>query len=210
MKRTKEAAKATRDSILMTAMNLIREKGFAATRVEDVCAAAGITKGAYFHHFRSKEEMAEQAAQFFSDYAATLFATADYQRLDDPLDRFLGYLELRESILQGRVPEYTCLLGTMVQEVHQTHPALRAACQTHIWGHADTLVPMIEAALEAHPPRTPIDARELALFTQAVLQGGFVLAKASQSAETAAACVRHLRRYVLGLFGRDDASLTST
>ncbi len=183
----------------MVAMNMIRERGYTATRIDDICEAAGLTKGAFFHYFKSKEQMAKSAAQFFSDFAEGLFANAPFQSIEDPLERFLGYIDLRESILQGEIPSYTCLLGTMVQEVYVTHPALREACETHIWGHAESLVPTIEEALNQRGI-TGVDARELALFTQAVLQGSFILSKASQSADIAKANVRQLRRYVLDLF----------
>lgn len=185
---------------------MIREKGFTATRVDDICAAAGITKGAFFHHFSSKEDMAKQAAQFFSDYAAELFENAPFQQETDPLAKLLGYIDFRTEILQGEPTYYTCLLGTMVQEVHTSHPVIREACQAHMWGHAETLIPIIEQAAAKYPPAAPINARELALFTQAVLQGAFVLAKASQSAETAQASARHLRRYVASIFPNPNQS----
>ncbi len=200
MKR-QDLALETRNRILLAGMTLIRENGFAATRVEDLCQAAGVTKGGFFHHFKSKEEFAQAAARFFAEYADELFASAPYQRIEDPVKRLLGYLDFREAILQGVPSEYTCLLGTMVQEVHQTHPAIRDACFEHIREHAETLVPTIEQALRQQGLEDAVDARELALFTQTVLQGAFVLAKASQSADVAASGVRHLRHYIASLLG---------
>lgn len=198
MKKSEQAIE-TRNRILHVAMDTIRTKGFASTRIDDICQAAGITKGAFFHHFKSKDDMAAAAAQYFSDFAETLFSTADFQKIEDPYLRFLGYIDLREGILQGEAPAYTCLLGTMVQEVHTTHPAIREACHTHIWGHAQTLVPMIQEALDQRQIKD-IDAQELALYTQAVLQGAFVLSKASQTPQTAKASVKHLRRYIQTIF----------
>lgn len=191
----------TRNRLLAATMKLIRERGVEATRLDDVCAEANLTKGALFHYFPNKTALVEASASYFATYAETLFASAPYQSEADPLKRFLGYLEFREQILQGTPPEFTCLLGTIVQETHGSCPVLRQVCQAGIWGHAETLVPMIEEAMAAHPPAEPIHAQDLALHTQGVLQGAFVLAKASGSPETAAACVRHLRRYVRMLFG---------
>ncbi len=200
MNKKTAAAQETKNRILLVAMNMIREKGFTATRVDEICAAAGITKGAFFHHFKSKDDMAQQAAQFFSDFADNLFRNAPYQSIEDPVERLLGYIDFRHSILEGEVSEFTCLLGTMVQEVHFSHPEIREACQSHIWGHAETLVPTIQEAIDQHPRAQGVDARDLALFTQSVLQGAFILSKASQSPEIAQASVRHLRRYVQDLF----------
>lgn len=184
----------------MAAVKLVRERGYASTRVEDLCDEAGVTKGAFFHHFSSKEEMACQAAAFFGGFACSLFGSAPYQSIEDPLERLLGYIAFRRSLLKGDAWTYTCLLGTMVQEVHESSPAIRTACEKEIWGHAESLVPMIEEAVLAHPPSRPIAPLQLALFTQAVLQGAFVLAKACQSPEPAIASVDELAAYIRTVF----------
>jgi TetR/AcrR family transcriptional repressor of nem operon len=43
--------------LLEAARDTIRAKGFAATSVDDLCQAAAVTKGSFFHHFKSKEEL---------------------------------------------------------------------------------------------------------------------------------------------------------
>jgi TetR/AcrR family transcriptional repressor of nem operon len=47
-----------RDRLLDASLRLVRERGYNATSVDEFCQAAGVTKGAFFHHFRSKEELA--------------------------------------------------------------------------------------------------------------------------------------------------------
>src|SRR6266699_2721136 len=131
-----EAQHESKVRFLDAALQVIQTKGYSATRIEDVCDAAKLTKGSFFHHFDSKEEMALAAAGHFAAMADVLFATASYQSATDPLERLLGYVEFRIAILQGSLPEFTCLLGTMVQETYDTHPAIRAACDTHISAHA--------------------------------------------------------------------------
>ncbi|MGH6869300.1 MAG: TetR/AcrR family transcriptional regulator, partial [Methylocella sp.] len=68
------------------AMQVIRAKGYSATTIDDVCLAAGLTKGSFFHHFKSKEELALAAAGHFASWADRLFAQAPYRVLGDPLD----------------------------------------------------------------------------------------------------------------------------
>lgn len=199
MKQADRAAN-TRARILEAALKLIRTKGFAATTVDDLCREAAVTKGAFFHHFASKDQMGEEAAQYFSDMACNLFAGAPYAEVKDPLQRFYGYLDFRKVILQGDIPQFTCLLGTLVQEVHETHPGIRSACEKHMWGHADGLVPMIDEAKKMYAPDANWSSESLALFTQAVLQGAFILAKANQGPQVAADSIDHLRRYIESLF----------
>src|SRR5438309_11507386 len=113
---------------LDAALHVIRAKGYSATRIEDICEAAKLTKGSFFHHFDGKEELALAAAAHFAGMADALFATAPYQSASDPLERLLGYVDFRIAILQGSLPEFTCLLGTMLQEptTRTRRSALRA------------------------------------------------------------------------------------
>jgi TetR/AcrR family transcriptional regulator, transcriptional repressor for nem operon len=198
-----EATKAKIDArtrLLDAAMRVIRAQGYSATTVDEICREAGLSKGAFFHHFKSKEDLAVAAAAHFSAMAERLFAGAPYRELADPLDRVLGYIDFRAAILAGPVPEFTCLLGTMVQEAYDAHPAIRQACDTYIGVHAAGVAKDIEAAKALHAPGALWSAESLALFTQAVLQGGFVLAKAKGGPEVARDCVAHLRRYFEQLF----------
>ena len=197
-----EAHHESKRKLLDAALHVIRSKGYTATRVEDLCDAAGLTKGSFFHHFKSKEELALAAAEYWSLRTGQLFRGAAYHDLTDPLERLLAYVDLRKAMLQGELPEFTCLVGTMVQEVYGTHPQLRDACGDSIWGHAATLEPDIAEAIEKYGVRGEWTARSLALHTQAVIQGSFILAKAHGGAEVAGESIDHLRRYLEGLFGR--------
>lgn len=195
-----------RQKLLDAALSLIRTKGYAATTVDDLCAAAGVTKGAFFHHFASKEALAVAAAEHWSEATGALFAAAPYHRPADPLQRILGYIDFRKKLLAGKVPEFTCLVGTMVQEVYDSSPAIRRACDASISGHAATLEPDIAEAMARYGIRGDWTARSLALHTQAVLQGAFILAKAKGNAAVAADSIDHLRRYLVQLFGADRAA----
>ena len=132
--------------------------------------------------------------------AEELFAGAPYHRLADPLARILGYVDFRRTLLHGDLPAITCLLGTLVQETYATHPAIREACERHITGHAAELVDDIAEARRRHAPHARWSAESLAMFTQATLQGAFILAKARQDTEVADEALAHLRRYLLLLF----------
>ena len=191
-----------RSKLLNAAISIIRKKGYAATSVDELCAWAGVTKGAFFHHFPSKDSLAVAAANHWSESSDALFAAAPYHRFDDPLDRILGYLDFRKAILRGEVAEFTCLAGTMLQEAYGTHPEIRDACDASIGGHAATLESDIAAAMKLYHPSVPCTAASLALHTQAVLQGAFILAKAKGSAAVVEASIDHLRCYIELLFRR--------
>jgi len=164
------------------------------------CVFASLSKGAFFHHFSSKEDLAVAAANYWSETTGALFADAAYHAPEDPLERVLAYVELRKQLVQGELPDFTCLVGTMTQEVYETNSVIRDACWASISGHADTLVPDIAAAMERYPVAGDFTAGSLALHTQAVIQGAFIIAKASGDPQRAVESIDHLKRYISLLF----------
>jgi len=190
----------SKTKLLDAALHVIRAKGYAATTVDDICNQAGVTKGSFFHHFKSKEELALAAANHFSAMAEGLFATAPYHAAKDPLERLLGYVDFRAAILEGELHEYTCLLGTMVQETYATHPDIRAACDRGMSTHIAELTRDIEAAKQRYAPDADWTADSVGYFIQSVLQGSFIFAKAKQSPNVARESLAHLRRYLKSLF----------
>lgn len=196
MTATTITAVSSRKRLLDAALNEFRTRGYAATTVDDLCRAAGVSKGAFFHHFPSKEALTLAAVEYWNAFTGELFTQSAYHALPDPRDRVLAYVDLRGELLRGELANYTCLLGTLVQETYESHPALREACRAGIEGHADTLVEDIAAAKKKYAPKAKWSPESVALFTQAALQGGFVLAKAQGEIAPAAEAVAHLHRYI--------------
>lgn len=203
----RRSAGETRDALMEAAFGLVRVKGLAATSVDEICAAAGVSKGAFFHHFKSKDELAAEAAYHWSAVTEPFFAAADYHAPADPLERVLGYIELRRAMTEGEIAEFTCFVGTMAQEAWVTSPAVQAAAWDSMSRHADALVEDLEAARLARGISGDWNARSLALHIVAVTQGAFILAKASGDRALAGESLGHLRRYVAQLFSHE---LTST
>ncbi|MFQ6549968.1 TetR/AcrR family transcriptional regulator [Aestuariibius sp. 2305UL40-4] len=185
-----------RSRLLEAARDVIRQKGFTATTVDDLCKAAGVTKGAYFHHFDSKEALGVAVANYWSETTGALFENAPYHRPANPLDRVLAYIDFRKSLIAGDLAEFTCLVGTMAQETYISHPAIRDACAASILGHAETLEADIAAAMDARALTPGWTPKDLAHHIQAVIQGAFILAKATDSPASAQSSLDHLSRYI--------------
>jgi len=182
---------SAKTKILDAALMVIRAKGY---------AASDVTKGAFFQHFKSKDDLAVAAAEHCSKVTGEHFEGAPYHGHADPLERVLGYLDFRKQLCTGDVAAFTCLVGTMMRETFASSPAIRAACEASISGHAAKIETDIAEAMRERGLRTEWTAKSLALHTQAVLQGAFILAKAKDDAKIAAASIDHLRRYIEYLF----------
>jgi TetR/AcrR family transcriptional repressor of nem operon len=185
-----------KEKVLRASLNIIRTKGYSATTIDDLCSAAGVSKGTFFHYFNSKEDLAVASANYWSSMTGQLFNSAEYHKHSDPLDRVLAYLDFRMELLQGKTPEFTCLVGTMVQEIYDSNSQIRIACRDSIFSHAETLEKDIGEAKKLYASKDKWSPKSLALHTQAVIQGAFILAKADESATLAAQSIEHLKIYL--------------
>ncbi len=194
---------SARDKLIAAAISTVRFKGFAATSVDEICQAAGVTKGAFFHHFATKEALAIAAAGAWTNIAEQrIFTEPGWVSIDDPLERLIGHIDFRLSMLDGPVEDFTCFVGTVVQESYNSSAPIRAACDASISAYAERLAQDIQPAIEKYKV-TEADALSLAFYIQAVLQGAFILAKARGGPEIARDSVAHLKRYIVMLFGKD-------
>ncbi len=191
------APATARDKLLEAGVKLVREQGFAGTSVDQLCQLAGVTKGAFFHHFSSKEVLGVELARYWSQSTGAFFAAAPFHHLADPADRVLGYIDLRIALLAGPPQSFSCVAGTMVQEAYLTSEAIRAACHDSIMGNAHALEPDLAAAI-AQSGAKDVTAKGLAVHVQTVIQGALLVAKAEGAAggaELAREQLQHLRRY---------------
>jgi TetR/AcrR family transcriptional repressor of nem operon len=191
-----EITHPSRQKFIDAATALVREQGYADTSVDDVCLRAGMKKGSFFHHFHSKEDLLLATIAHWNAFTGEVFRTAPYRQLADPRDRVLGYVDFRAAMLDRPVSEFSCLLGTLVQEVHSTHPALLEAAGAGMMGHIDEIAADIAAAKALHSPDADWTPESVACFVQAALQGSFIYAKAGHGAAIVRANLAHVRRYL--------------
>src|ERR1700722_4100476 len=196
-----ESQHESKTKLLDASLQVIRTKGYAATTVDDICHQAGATKGSFFHHFKGKDELELTPVDHWNAMVAGLFAAAPYHSATDPLERLLGYVDFRAAILTGELSEYTCLLGTLVQETYATHPDIREACDRGLSSHIAELARDLEAAKRRYAPNAAWSSKGVGYFIQTVLQGAFIFAKPTQSPDTVRESLSHLRRYLKTLFG---------
>jgi TetR/AcrR family transcriptional regulator, transcriptional repressor for nem operon len=205
-----ELATGPRRKLLDATLKVVRAQGYAGASVDDICREAGVTKGSFFHHFKSKDELAVAATEHWTGVTGNLFAGAPFRAIADPRERVLAYIDFRASLIQGDLPDFTCLLGTLVQETYDTHPSICEACNLAILTHASTVEQDLADAKRHYAPKAPWDPGSVALFTQAAIQGAFILAKAQHSPDAARQTISHLRNYVASLLPKDGRATKSS
>jgi TetR/AcrR family transcriptional repressor of nem operon len=198
--KTARRASPAKERLLNAAQRLMLAKGFAATTVDEMCAAAGLTKGGFFHHFGSKDELGEAVLEHFVAARARAMRAGSFTRKRDPLKRVYGYLDfIIEMAGQPGAPS-GCLLGTFAQELSDTHPRIRAQCARHFAGWTALFKRDLDEAKAKHAPRAALDTQGLAEHFIAVLEGALILAKVKQDRRLVAEHVRHFKRYINSLF----------
>lgn len=196
-----------RAALIDTAHELVRKQGWSATSVDQLCAAAGVTKGAFFHHFASKEALGVAAAQAWTERARErIFDVLAARTEASPLNRVLAHIDYRAAMLTGGIEDFSCFVGTTVQEAWATSDPLRRAADASITAYSEELAKDVQAALDANGGVAGITALGLAYHVQAVLQGAFVLAKAKGDPAYARDTVAHLKRYVTMLFTQEASN----
>lgn len=191
----------TRQKLVDAAMVLMRRQGFAATTVDQICAEAGVTKGAFFHYFKSKDEIGGAAVEAWCRGRVEGYRSDLGDPEDDPLvrlNRMLG--GLIESARQPPDGLLACLLGMVSQELGATHETMRKACSAALAGWTGFVASLLREAKETHPVRTDFDPEEIAWMLNGLWQGSLLVAKTRRDPDVVINNFRHARVYIEGLF----------
>jgi TetR/AcrR family transcriptional repressor of nem operon len=177
----------TKDRILDTAQALVLERGFAATSLDDVIRAAGLTKGAFFHHFRSKSDLARKLVERFAAYDFQLFDEWEKRAqalADDPYQAAVIFIKLFEEWLSNLpTPFAGCLFAVYVYEADAFDADINAFVRTSLERWQGYYERLFAALLAVRRPQIDVTARELAEQYVSTMEGAFILARAYKEPE---------------------------
>ncbi len=199
----------TRERILAAAEPLILRQGFTGTSIDDILKATRLTKGAFFHHFNGKGELAKALVERYARNDYELFerfaAEAD-KTSDDPLEQTLHFLKLFEDFIEG-LPEPIagCVFAVYTYESLQFEPSIHAFIAQSFRRWSSLYEKRFEAVLARYRPARPATARELADTIMAIVEGGFILSRSYNDPIIVARLSRQFRQYLELLF-RESAS----
>ncbi len=191
-----------RQRLLEAARELMLRDGFAATGVADICAAAGVTKGSFFHYFESKDALSTAALLSFGADLGLAFGAAPFHAEPDSLARVDGYIDFTIQVCRSSVLRHGCLVGAFAQERATSQAAVREACHAIFAGWATSFAEHLAAAKAAYAPNAAFNPHGLALHLVAVVEGALILAKTSADPDVVEAHLEHFRTYVRYLLGQ--------
>jgi TetR/AcrR family transcriptional regulator, transcriptional repressor for nem operon len=190
---TGEHAPNAKEGLVRAATELMLRNGYVATTVDEICTAAGVSKGAFFHHFESKEALAVTCLHEWPKRLGELHRAAAYQALDDPVARLCGAIDLMSDLFQRPEVQKSCLAGTTVQEVSETNPVLREASQACFVRGQSFFQSLLDDACRSRGIR--LDTASLANHWMCTMQGALLMWKASRDDRVIAESFSHLRNY---------------
>jgi TetR/AcrR family transcriptional repressor of nem operon len=194
----------TREKILDSAQALILDHGFGATTVDALVARAGITKGAFFHHFGSKNELARALLDRYvlMDRQHLQGHLARARKLaSDPLQQILILIGLYEEDFEAMDEPFPgCLFASYIYENKLFDDATLEVVRDWTLEWRQVMLDLVEKAAAAHPPRLPVEMESLADLFYALIEGSFIMTKTLGDKTLLARHARHLRNYLELLF----------
>lgn len=201
----------TRNRILDAAQAIVMRQGFAGASVDAITAEAGVTKGAFFHHFDSKlalgRELVRRYADADIDHLETFMARAE-RLARDPFEQTLVFLGLLEETVEGLQTEPGCLYASYCYEEQMHDPETQAVVAEAIGRWRGRFGDKLRDAAAAHPPRIEVDLDAVVDLYWAVFEGSFVLARASCDPGVVVRQLRQYRNYLELLFAAGSDSAT--
>ncbi len=197
--RTPQANPAAKEKLLDTAQHLMLAKGYTATSVEEICEAANLTKGSFFHYFASKEDLGKAVLDRYVVSMFHLVRAAPFMKKKEPLLRLYGYIDFMIEVSKDPARRSGCLLGNFAQVLTDTHPEIRTQCAAHFHLWADMLKQELDAAKAMHKVKG-LDTGSLADHFISLFEGSLMLAKTRQDLDVVANNLQHFKNYLKNIF----------
>ena len=195
---------STRAKIMNAAQSLILTNGFGGTTVDAVKEKAGVSKGAFFHHFSSKAELGQALVQ--------RYAEADAQHLeqtlekaeglsDDPLQQLLIFVKLFEQEMETLEEPYPgCMYASYLHQSGLFDDKIIELIRESMLKWRSRVLEKLKEVIQQHPPQQEVDLESLADMLLVIFEGAFVLSQSVNEAKTVSRQLSHYHRYLQLLF----------
>lgn len=195
---------ATKERILAAAEQLVFERGYAGTSLDEIIEKVGLTKGAFFYHFKSKEDLARAVIERFSKQEVVLFvqwAERATALADDPLQDILLFFKFFEEFVEGiENPLPGCLLASYAYQSGEFSDAINAQVQKELTDWGALYERKFEKLMEWRKPRMAATASELAEAAMCMIEGALLLGRVYKDSKLIVRQSAQFRNYLQLLF----------
>jgi AcrR family transcriptional regulator len=184
----------TRQKLIETATALFAARGYNATGMADILAAAGVHRGSLYHAFPAKKDLLLAVLERYRSGIDERLVAPAWAGVDDPIERVFALLQRYRRFLTDTGGRFGCPIGSLALELHEADADVHAMLQANF----DAWISRVEQCFVEADDRLPadLDRRGLALFTLTVMEGGVMLARTARGPEAFDAAVVQLRDYV--------------
>jgi len=195
----------TRERILDIAYEAIVEKGFAATSIEELVEAAGITKSGFFYHFRDKNDMARQLFDRFLSEDEKIIETLEQRARelsDDPLQSLLIFLNLYAQMMDDMETLHPgCMVASVTYQERLFDSEMKKMNVDYLLRTRQRFADWLKEIVELHPPKMEADLDALADHLTIIVEGAIIYAKALRDPDMMGRQTRLFRNHIKLLFG---------
>lgn len=188
----------TREKLIETACTLMRQKGFHATTLDDILKALGMSKGCFFHYFKSKEELGYAVIESYRTRLMQIMNEAFEQKDKTPMERMNLYFEtwsrhLTEKGVSG------CPCGVLAQELSDRHDGFRLKLVEIFDQYSNEWQKLFEEAKSCGELYEGVDCKALADFVVGDFQGAILLTKTTRDTDRFKRHLVHTKDYLSSL-----------
>jgi TetR/AcrR family transcriptional regulator, transcriptional repressor for nem operon len=185
----------SKEKLVRAARDLMLARGYPSTSVDDIIAAAGVSKGSFYHHFDSKEDLALAAMHQFLADGAALMMEGSFRNIAAPKERAIAFLKHVESVAM-RLWHHGCLLVMFSVELAGTSARVRDETSAVLRGLIDQVAAIVRPLTKDGGGSVKMTARALANMYLAVIDGSLVYARATGDSRSIAANLKTFRLQV--------------
>ncbi len=197
-------AGSKRERILEVAEEAILAKGFAATSIEEIITAVGITKSGFFYHFPDKSDLAKALVQRYIDQEEVLldemFQRAD-ELHDDPLHGFLVGLKLLAEMMSDLPNTHPgCIIASVCYQDQLFNRDVVELSGSALLAWRKRFRERFELIAQHYPPKIPVDFDALADMMSGLVDGGIILSRILKDKDLLPKQVMLYRDFVRAVF----------
>lgn len=193
----------TKEKILDAAEALVLDHGYGATSIDQILEKTGITKGAFFYHFKSKAELAQTLVERYvkRDDELLFSLTEKAEKLSrDPLQQILIFLGLMIEIFDSLEETPACVVASFIYQFEEFNVDTKCLVTNGFDEWHSVLDEKFRVAIEKYPIKLDVAPSTMVDMLLSVFEGGLIVAKMVSDPKIMVIQLTQFKNYVELLF----------